>query len=126
MATEVHLIQDDLEEQIGPMGLGADAGIGVEHGGQIELVDGLVDGAGEMVGGERVLDLEPLGGGAIPGRRSEAVERGKILVWVRSRSRVRIEGAVWRFRPRMVLGWRRKYHGSRAPLVEGAGDHPQS
>jgi hypothetical protein len=70
------LVHGDLEHQIGPMGLGPDPGVGSEQGGEIELVDGLVDGAGEMVGGQGVLDLEPLGGETIPGRRGEAIEVG--------------------------------------------------
>ena len=51
MATGLDLIQDDLEEQIGPMGLGPHTEIGGEEGRQIELVDRLGDGAGAMVGG---------------------------------------------------------------------------
>ena len=98
MVTGLDLVQDDLEHQIGPMGLGPHPGIGGEEGRQIELVDGLVDDAGEMVGGQGVLDLEPFGGETIPGRRGEAIECGKVAGWgradaPRARSRARRGGS---------------------------------
>src|SRR5260370_26886207 len=107
MATEMDLRQDDLEEQIGPMGLGPDAEIRIEQGRQIESVDGLVDGAGEMVSGEGVLDLEPLEGLTIPGRRGEAIELGAVRAWVRVERGEEVEGTARRLRPRMVLRSRR-------------------
>jgi hypothetical protein len=65
------------------MGLGAHAEIGGEQESQIELIDRLVDGAGAMVGGQGVLDREPLGGPRIPGRHGEAIEFGTVLGWRR-------------------------------------------
>src|SRR4051812_9508144 len=126
MATDLDLIQDDLEHQIGPMGLGPDSEIGGEQVRQIELVDRRVDGAGAMVGGQGVLDLEPLGGETIPGRRCKAIECGIVPAWGRVERRAQGAGAARRLRPRMVLRSRREYHDSRAPFVGGAGDHPHS
>ena len=76
MMAGLDLVQGDLEHQIGPIGLGAHAEIGGEQDSQIELIDRLVDGASAMVGGQGVLDREPLGGPRIPGRHGEAIEFG--------------------------------------------------
>src|SRR3954447_24477675 len=93
MVAGLHLIEDDLEHQIGPKGLGPDPGIGGEQGRPIESVDRLVDDAGEMVGRQGVLDLEPSGGGTIPGGRGEAPEFGTIPVRWRAEHREEVADA---------------------------------
>ena len=114
------LVQGDLEHQIGPMGLGAHAEIGGEQESQIELIDRLVDGAGAMVGGQGVLDREPLGGPRIPGRHGEAIEFGTVLGWRRVDRYREVERAARPVERAMVLRSRWEYHSSRAPF-EGAG-----
>ena len=113
-------VQGDLEHQIGPMGLGAHAEIGGEQESQIELIDRLVDGAGAMVGGQGVLDREPLGGPRIPGRHGEAIEFGTVLGWRRVDRYREVERAARPVERAMVLRSRWEYHSSRAPF-EGAG-----
>ena len=114
------LVQGDLEHQIGPMGLGAHAEIGGEQDSQIELIDRLVDGAGAMVGGQGVLDREPLGGPRIPGRHGEAIELGTVLGWRRVDRYREVERAARPVERAMVLRSRWEYHSSRAPF-KGAG-----
>ena len=57
MLPGLYVIQGDIEEQFRPMGLRPDPEIGGEQGRKIELVDRLVDGAGEVVGGQRLADF---------------------------------------------------------------------
>ena len=104
------LVQGDLEHQIGSMGLGAHAEIGGEQDSQIELVDRLVDGAGEMVGGQGVLDRQPLGGLRIPGRRGEAIEFGTVLGWRWVERYRKVERAARPVERAMVLRSRWEYH----------------
>ena len=106
------LVQGDLEHQIGPMGLGAHAEIGGEQESQIELIDRLVDGAGAMVGGQGVLDREPLGGPRIPGRHGEAIEFGTVLGWRRVDRYREVERAARPVERAMVLRSRWEYHSS--------------
>ena len=120
MMAGLDLVQGDLEHQIGPMGLGAHAEIGGEQESQIELIDRLVDGAGAMVGGQGVLDREPLGGPRIPGRHGEAIEFGTVLGWRRVDRYREVERAARPVERAMVLRSRWEYHSSRAPF-EGAG-----
>jgi hypothetical protein len=104
------------------MGLGPHSGIGGEQRCQIECVDRRVDGAGEMVGGQRVLDVEPFRRLTIPGRWGEAIEVGIIPGRRRADRREEIQGATRRIQPTRVLRSRRREdHDSRAPFVEGAG-----
>jgi hypothetical protein len=103
------------------MGLGPDSGVGGEQSGQIELVDGLGDEADEMISGQGVLDLEPLGRLMIPGRWSEPIEMRTVLVWKRNDCRQEVNLAARSDRPALVLSSRWEYHDSRAPFVEGAG-----
>ena len=113
------LVQGDLEHQIGPMGLGAHAEIGGEQESQIELIDRLVDGASAMVGGQGVLDREPLGGPRIPGRHGEAIQFGDgsgVDRWV---DRYReVERAARPVERAMVLRSRWEYHIPYAAISE--------
>ena len=61
LLTGVEFIEDDLEHQIGPIGLGAGAGVGVEQGGEVQVIDGVVDEAGGMILGQAAVDVLPLG-----------------------------------------------------------------
>src|SRR4051812_49415606 len=96
-----------------------------------------------MVGGQRVLDLEPFGGLTIPRRRGEAIEAGTVAGWGRADRCQEVEGPARPIqarmartlgpfsapllgegarasRPRMVQRSGRQYHDSRTPFVEGA------
>ena len=73
-----------------------------------------------MVGGQGVLDREPLGGPRIPGRHGEAIEFGTVLGWRRVDRYREVERAARPVERAMVLRSRWEYHSSRAPF-EGAG-----
>src|SRR4051812_43673716 len=103
------------------MGLGPQAGIGGEQVGQVELIDRLVDGAGEMIGGQVVVDRPPFGGPMIPRGYGEAIEVRVVPRRDRADRREEVDRAVRRIRPPMALRSRWEYHDARAPFVEGAG-----
>ena len=91
VVTGLHLVQDDLEHQVRAMGPRADAGIGGEQGRQIESVDRRVDGAGEMVDGQGIVEGEPFGGLMIPRGQGEAIEVGVVARWRRGDRRQRFD-----------------------------------
>jgi hypothetical protein len=112
MMTGLDLVQDDLEHQIGAMGPRADAGIGGEQAGQIELIDGLIDDAGEMVHRQSIVDRNPFGRGAIPGRRGEAIESGKVARG-RADGGQEVDLGSRSVGPALALRPRREYHDAR-------------
>ena len=84
------------------MGPGPDAGIGGEQVGQIEAVDRLVDSAGEMVGGQVVVNGQPFGRLAIPRGYGEAIEVGIVPRWERDENRGEVDPGSGRVGPTMV------------------------
>src|SRR3954447_16765708 len=84
------------------MGSGAHSQVGSEQGGEIEFINGLIDQAGQMIGGQRVLDLEPFGGLTIPRRRGEAIEAGTVAGWGRADRCQEVEGPARPIQARMA------------------------
>ena len=62
-----------------------------------------------MVGGQGVLDREPLGGPRIPGRHGEAIEFGTVLGWRRVDRYREVERAARPVERAMVLRSRWEY-----------------
>jgi hypothetical protein len=71
-----HFVQGEAEQQIGPAGQRAGAGVGVVQGGEVQVRDRLVDLSGEVVGCQAAVEVEAARVVVSAGRRGEASRAG--------------------------------------------------
>jgi hypothetical protein len=72
MVAAAHLEEDDAQEELGVMRLGAGGTVGGVEVGEVEVSDGLSDGSGEVVGRKALFDVTASGVLVVPGGRAEA------------------------------------------------------